>query len=238
MGCSLGGLLMPGKHNAGGCGCCGGCATCDELFAEYGYTTLELSDSAGAILLYTGPTPPPPPTPETWAGFADDTLAIPSSNSGPCSDQIIQEVGMSSTAAYYFADTDPVKFWAGPFVYARIAVAITYTCVANVPGRGIGINVQYEVTGDVAAQYSEGSFTDWTWDTHVTDGRRATKTFGDGSVAVWTRQPSSGGRTAIAGGITHTESDLEAGNPVITTLTMPTFPYDYLGIMVGTVTIS
>lgn len=225
---------MPGKHNAGGCGCCGGCTSCADLFAEYGYTLLELSGSAGSLLLYTGA---PPGIPDTWAGFADDTLAIPSANSGPCSDQIIQEVGMSSTAAYYFVDTDPVQFWAGPFVYARIAVAITYECNSNVPARGIGISVQYEVTGSVSSQYSEGSFTDWTWDTHITGGRRATKTFADGSVAVWTRQPS-GSNTLIAGSITHTESDLEAGNPIIDTLTMPTFPYDYLGIMVGTVTIS
>jgi hypothetical protein len=185
--------------------------------------------------MYTGT---PPGIPDTWAGFTDDTLAIPSANSGPCSDQIIQEVGMSSTAAYYFLSTDPVQFWSGPFVTARIAVAITYECVANVPGRGIGISVSYEVTGDVGAQFSEGSFTDWTWTTHVLDGRQATKTFANGSVAIWRRQPAGGSRTLLTGSITHTEANLNSGNPVITTLTMPTFPYDYLGIMVGTVTIS
>lgn len=217
--------------------CCTSCSTCSELFDRYGYTVLGLSGSAGSLLLYSGT---PPGIPSTWAGFTDTTLAIPSANSGPCSDQIIQEVGMTSgSPPYYFNSSDPVQFYTTGSIYARLTVAITYECSADVPGRGIGISVQYEVTGSVSSQYSEGSFTDWTWDTHVTGGRRATKTFSDGSIAVWTRQPSgTGSNTLIAGSITHIESNLNAGNPVITTLTMPTFPYDYLGIMVGTVTIS
>lgn len=216
--------------------CCGGepCATCAELFARYGYTTLELSGSAGPVSLLTGT---PPGTATTWAGFTDGTLAIPSANSGPCSDQIIREVG--GTGVYYFNSSDPVKFFAGSFDFARIAVGITYECEALTPGRGIGISVQYQVTGDVSAQFSESSFTDWTWSTHILGGRKATKTLPDGSVAVWVRQPYFAGRTLIGGSITHTDPDLNAGNPVITTLTMPSiFPYDYLGIMVGTVTIS
>jgi hypothetical protein len=137
---------------------------------------------------------------------------------------------------YYFNVTDPVTFYSTGSVKASLLASIVYSCDANVPGRGIGISVGYYVTGDVAAQFSEGSFTDWTW-SNFFSGRQATKTFANGSIATWSWQPS-GGQKIISGGITHIESDLEAGNPVIDTLTMPTFPYDYLGIMVGTVTIS
>lgn len=226
---------MPGKHNAGGCGCCGGCATCAELYAAYGYTNLAVSGVAGALTLYTGAVPPP--VPHTWAGFSSSSLTIPNAQGGLCDDSIIQDVGMTTgSPPYYFSSGDPVKFWSTSSIKASLLASIVYSCDANVPGRGIGISVGYYVTGSVSTQFSESSFTDWTW-SNFFGGRQATKTFANGSVATWSYSPS-GSQVVLSGGITHIESDLEAGNPIIDTLTMPTFPYDYLGIMVGTVTIS
>jgi hypothetical protein len=223
---------MPSKHKAGGCNCCEACTDCVDLYALYGYDSLELSGVSGPIDLDSGDGP------ETWAGFSGELMTIPNAQGGGCDDTIIQSVGMSATKNWYFLLADPVKFYAGTSIKASVAASLTYACDAGIPGRSIGIQVGYAVTGNVAAQFSESSFTDWTWSS-VGSQRKAVKTFSDGSIATWFYQPLDAFRTTIAASIRHDEADLTAGNPAVLTLSIPSaLPYDYLGILIGTVTIS
>ncbi len=223
--------------------CCNRCFTCEELFERYGYTNLATSGLHGPIDLYrTGDS-------ETWDGFNNGSLAIPSLNSGTCSDSIIEETGMSGLHQWYFDSSDPVKFYAGasnssfPGPYA--IAFIEYGCTLNIPSRTIVIQIYYYVYGNVAAEFDEGDFTDWTWTNIFTggDGRKATKTLGDGSVVEWYNAwagpgGSGGGPRKLSATISHIDFDLSDGVAPITSLSIPAVPYDYLGVLTGTVTIS
>lgn len=232
------------------CDCCP-CVGCLPLFDEFSVTSMQLSGVRGPVALFNDPST----APYTWEGFTPGITSLPESTClGFIRDNFENFEGENIYTSpipiglYKKNLADSIGLWGGGRFSTRpeLTASSWFACFGGNPWLNFGILVRYTVRGvSISTLINEAAFPDWIWDSVIVGVgifpivyRRARKTLSDGSQAEFTYGPNSqwGGEN-ISANIGWTGYLTGLTTLPLRTVTMPTYPYDYLGAFSGTLTI-